>query len=149
MKIDQHSFHSLLHSAELLEAELRQKLAPLGLHPRQARILEAMDRMGSVSQSDLVSEFGISPASMSTMSDRLLAAGYITRSPDPATRRKNVLELTPKGRTVLAGIDEAWSAVDETITAALGGDAVAFFDQARRLRNALGGFVPGSRDVRS
>ena len=148
MKIDQHSFHGFLHSAELVEAELRRHLAPLGIHPRQARILDAMDRIGPVSQSDLVAEFGITPASMSTMTDRLLAAGYISRTADPISRRQNILKLTRKGRNRLDGIAAAWSAVDDTIAAALGEDAAAFLDQARRLRNAFGGIVPGSRKVR-
>jgi DNA-binding MarR family transcriptional regulator len=144
MQVDQHHFHGLLHSADLVETVLRQKLAPLGIHPRQARVLEAMGRTGRVSQSDLASEFGVTSASMSTMTDRLLAAGYITRAIDPASRRQNVLELTDKGRTLLAGISEAWSAVDDTIRVALGEDAAVFFDLARRLRDGLGGTIPGS-----
>jgi feruloyl esterase len=38
MQVDQHHFHGLLHSADLVETVLRQKLAPLGIHPRQARV---------------------------------------------------------------------------------------------------------------
>jgi DNA-binding MarR family transcriptional regulator len=78
------------------------------------------------------------------MTDRLLAAGYITRATDPASRRRQVLELTEKGRTLLTGISRAWAAVDDTIRAALGQDATAFFDLARRLRGGLGGTIPGS-----
>jgi DNA-binding MarR family transcriptional regulator len=83
------------------------------------------------------------------MTDRLLAAGYITRTIDPASRRQNVLELTDKGRTLLAGISEAWSAVDDTIRVALGEDAAVFFDLARRLRDGLGGTIPGSGQNRA
>ena len=101
--------------------------------------------MGSVCQSDLASEFGITPASMSTMADRLLTARYITRSVDPASRRQNVLELTDGGRNLVAGICEAWTEVDNTIRAGLGKDATPFFELARRLREGLGGTIPGSR----
>lgn len=142
MQIDQHDFHGLLHSADIVEAELRRHLAPLGIHPRQARVIEAMGRSGPVSQTDLASMFGVTSASMSTMTDRLEAAGYITRAIHQASRRQNVLELTDKGRTLLSGIDSAWSAVDNTIRAALGPDAATFFDLARRLRSGLGGTVP-------
>jgi len=144
MQVDEHNFHGLLHSANLIEAELRQRLAPLGIHPRQARILEAMERMGAVSQSDLKTAFGVTSAAMSTMTDRLLAAGYITRTTDPASRRQNVLELTDEGRALLAGIGEVWSAIDDIIRTALGQDAAAFFDLAHRLRDGLGGTVPGT-----
>jgi len=149
MQTDQHDFHGLLHSADLIEAELRRRLAPLGIQPRQARVLEAMGRMGRTSQADLASAFGVTSASMSTITDRLLAAGYITRAVDPASRRQNALELTDKGRTLHAGIAGAWAAVDNSIRDALGADAAAFFDLARRLRDGLGGAIPGARTTRA
>ena len=148
MLVDKHDFHGLLHSAALIETMLRRQLAPLGIRPNQARVLEAMGRMGPVSQSDLASAFGITSASMSTMTDRLLTAAYITRAVDPASRRQNVLELTDKGRTLLAGICEAWTAVDDTIRAVIGKDAATFFGLARRLRDGLGCTIPGSRSDR-
>lgn len=143
MQPDQHAFHGLLHSADLVEGELRKHLAPLGVLPRQARVLEAIGRLGQVSQTDLAKAFGTSSASVSTMTDRLLAAGHITRSPDPSSRRQNVLALTDQGHALLGGISDAWTAVDKTIRAALGSDADTFFEQSRRLRDALGGTVPG------
>ncbi len=150
MQVDQHGFHGFLHSADLTERELRRQLTPLGIHPRQARILEAMDRMGRVSQADLATAFGVTPASMSTMTDRLLAAGYITRAIDPATRRqKNILELTDEGRALLAGISEAWVAIDDTIRTILGKKSEMFFDLARRLRDGLDGTIPGTKNTRA
>ena len=147
MKADQHDFHGLLHSANLIEAELRRRLAPFGIQPRQARVLEAMGRMGPVSQAELAAAFGVTSASMSTMTDRLLAAGYITRAVDPASRRQNVLELTDRGRTLLDGIIQAWTAVDASIQLALGAEAALFLALARRLRDRLGGTVPGTIDA--
>ena len=144
MQVDQHAFHGLLHSADLVEGELRRALAPLGLQPRQARVIEAMGRMGAASQSDLALAFGVTAASMSTMTDRLLAAGYITRAAHPASRRQKVLALTAKGQALLAGIADAWSAVDARIQTVLGDDAVTFFSLARRLRGKLGGTIPGA-----
>ncbi|GMG84502.1 hypothetical protein LNKW23_37180 [Paralimibaculum aggregatum] len=143
MQVDRHGFHGLLHSANLVEAELRRQLAPLGIQTRQALVLDAMDRMGPVSQSVLAAEFGVTSASMSTMTDRLLAAGYITRTTSPTSRRQNELELTPRGRALLDGIAQAWTAVDRILTKALGDDAASFFAQAQRLRNALEGKIPG------
>lgn len=142
MPVDEHSFHGLLHGASLVEAELRRHIAPLGIHPRQAQILDVMDRTGPVSQVDLAAEFGVTSASMSTMADRLLTAGYITRVSNPASRRQNVLELTPKGRKLIDGIAAAWTMVDATISGALGKDAATFFKMAQQLRDNLGGAVP-------
>jgi DNA-binding MarR family transcriptional regulator len=77
------------------------------------------------------------------MTDRLLAADYITRTPNPTSRRQNVLELTEKGKTLLGGISKAWTEVDEILSSALGENAAAFFMQAQQLRDRLGGAVPG------
>ena len=147
MLIDQHDFHGLLHSAELIETRLRSRLAPLGILPRQARIIEAMARLGPVSQVDLATEFGVTSASMSTMTDRLATAGYITRRVDPDSRRQNIIELTSEGRALLAGIDKAWTSVDDAIREVLGEGSAPFFYLARHLRDGLGGIIPGaSRD---
>lgn len=143
MQPNEHDYHGLTHSATLIEDELRQKLAPLGLLPKQARVLMAMQHLAPVSQADLAKAFGITPASMSTMTDRLIANGYITRNPDPATRRRNQLELTGAGRAKLNTISGVWDDVDATIHDILGPeDAQTFFDLARRLRNGLGGRPP-------
>lgn len=144
MQPDQHDFHGLLHSADLVETALRRQLEPLNIQPRQARVIEAMGRMGAVSQVALASSFGVTAASMSTMTDRLLAAGYITREVDPGSRRQQVLKLTARGRALLDGIADAWSAVDDDIRGVLGDRSAVFFDLARTLRDGLGGRIPGA-----
>lgn len=77
MQHDQSDFHLLLHAAALLEAELRRRLAGLGVLPRQALALSALARMGPVTQVVMAREFGITAAAVSTMVSRLLAAGYV------------------------------------------------------------------------
>jgi DNA-binding MarR family transcriptional regulator len=90
----------LLHSAALVEERLRLRLAELGIPPRQARVLDALDRMKKASQADLAREFDLTPASMSTMTGRLLDSGLILRSPHPDEARSNVLQLSDKGMGV-------------------------------------------------
>ncbi len=108
----------------------------------------AMKHMAPVSQAELATVFGITPAGMSTMTDRLLAAGYITRQQDPTLRRRNVLELTPEGWAKLDAISAAWDAVDARIRDALGAeDAEILFGLARRLRQALGRPVGPSHEA--
>ena len=138
--------HPLLHSCNLLEDRLRNRLAPFGIQPRQARILAALDRMGPVSQVELAREFHISPASMSTMSSRLIAAELISRRPNQHTARSNVLTLTDKGREMLLAIHEAWHDMDRIIEDSLGVQKARMLaEAARELRNALGGHPPGAR----
>ncbi len=113
-------FHHLLHSSDLVEERLRLKLAPLGVHPRQARILSALHRIGESSQVRLAREFDVSKASMSTMTARLVSAGYISRMADPNDHRGSILRLSEKGQDLLSDIDDAWVAVDDIIRDALG-----------------------------
>ncbi|ASJ73615.1 hypothetical protein IMCC3135_17680 [Granulosicoccus antarcticus IMCC3135] len=42
--------HLHLHFAHLLEERLRVRLAPLGIHPRQARVLDLLEKLGQASQ---------------------------------------------------------------------------------------------------
>lgn len=144
MQTKEHDLHGILHSAKLVEEILRQEMAPLNIHPRQAHALMAIYHMQPVSQAELAEEFGITSASMSTMTDRLLTAGLITRKTDPMTRRRNLLELTDAGRAKLDLIFAAWRRVDEILRDAMGpDDAQILFNLSRKLRDRLGGKAPG------
>ena len=139
-----YSFHLHLHFAHLLEERLRSRLAPLGIHPRQARILDALARMGQASQVKLAREFGLTAASMSTMTSRLLAAGLVERHVDAHEQRSNVLRLTRRGNSLLARIYAEWQAIDREIIEVIGDEnAARFAALSCQLRNAFGGSTPG------
>lgn len=144
MDTDRPALHYILHSADLIEQDLRRRLAGLDLHPRQARMIDALDRMGQASQIALAREFDVTPASMSTMAARLIAAGYVTRLADPTDHRGNLLRLTEHGESTLSAIRAVWCDVDRMIAARIGADnARTLADLARDLRDAMGGRVPG------
>ncbi|GAA6202289.1 MarR family transcriptional regulator [Aquicoccus sp. SU-CL01552] len=139
-----HLFHLLLHSADLLEAELTRRLKPLGIGPRQAQVIDGLGRMGEVSQARLARAFNVTQASMSTMTTRLIAGGHIARRPDPEDTRGNLLSLTDKGRGLLSQIDAVWRDIDRFAADALGADRFeALAHEAGALRDALGGKRPG------
>lgn len=137
--------HLLLHSANLVEDELRRRLAAIDVRPRQARILDALSRMEPASQIGIARAFGLTPASMSTMTARLIEAGFITREIDPSEARSNLLRLTDRGRSKLSDIHKIWREVDAVIADKIGGENAATLAKlARELRDGLGGDVPGS-----
>ncbi|WP_324751948.1 MarR family winged helix-turn-helix transcriptional regulator [Roseovarius sp. Pro17] len=145
MQHGQFSFHFLLHAGDLVEEHLRRRLADLDVRPRQARVLDALGRMGAASQIDLARSFHITPASMSTMTARLIAADLISRKTDPEEARSNVLQLTARGQSLLSAIHLAWQDVDRMIEERLGADkAAALATLTRELRNGLGGRMPGA-----
>lgn len=47
----------LIHAATLVEERLSAELAPFGIKPRQARVLNVLHLMGSASQVELAREF--------------------------------------------------------------------------------------------
>lgn len=145
MQSDSLRLHYLLHSADLIEDRLHHQLAPLGIKPRQARILDALARMSRASQVELARAFDVSPASMSTMTARLVAAGFITREVDRHDIRSNTLRLSKKGSDLLDQIRAAWRAIDDVIENAIGPEkARELAEITLELRDALGGKTPGS-----
>ncbi|MCG3268211.1 MarR family winged helix-turn-helix transcriptional regulator [Yoonia sp. I 8.24] len=137
------NMHMLLHSAALIEDRLRQRLARLGVPPRQARILDALDNVGSASQADLARAFHIKPASMSTMTMRLLDAGLISREVDANEVRSNILKLSAAGQDLLSEIRAAWHDIDLLIDDTIGVEnAEQLADLTGRLRDGLGGQTP-------
>ncbi|MCR8726541.1 MarR family winged helix-turn-helix transcriptional regulator [Frigidibacter sp. ROC022] len=135
--------HFLLHAADLVEDSLRRRLSDIDLGPRQARVLDALAKMGSASQVELAQLFDITAASMSTMTARLIAAGLVSRQTDPAEARRNVLRLSPRGKGLLDEIHAAWDSIDKMIEEKIGPEkAATLAELTRELRDSLGGRAP-------
>lgn len=116
------------------------------MRPRQARVIDALARMEPASQVALAREFGVNPASMSTMTARLIEAGLVTREVDPEEARAHLLRLTDRGRGLLEEIHAAWRDVDRLIEQKIGPELAAqLADAAKALRDGLGGRAPGRR----
>jgi DNA-binding MarR family transcriptional regulator len=140
------NFHLLLHSADLLEKHLVERLVPLGIRPRQARVLVAINALGSTSQVALAKEFDLTKGSMSTMIDRLLALELVARQKSETDRRGDILTLTPIGERMLAEIYAAWRDMDGLLETSLGLEkAATLAAMTSELRTALGGATPASK----
>lgn len=150
MATEPYTMHFLLHSAALLEDKLRERLADIGIRPRQARIIDALSKMEPASQVSLAREFAITPASMSTMTVRLIDAGLISRESHPDEARSKVLRLTEKGRSLLSDVHAAWRDMDGLIAEQIGAaETTALARITRDLRDSLGGRVPGANALSS
>ncbi len=77
---------------------------PERLSLTQIRVLAAVEALGSPSLTDLAQEVGLLPSSATRICDRLVAAGHVSRRPDPANRRFHLLSLTGSGEQVLDSI---------------------------------------------
>jgi MarR family transcriptional regulator, organic hydroperoxide resistance regulator len=68
---------------------------------------------------DIAAELSITVGGTSKIVDRLEAAGYCSRHPNPSDRRSSILALTPAGKRLLPKIT---ATVDEVLAARLGSE---------------------------
>lgn len=92
----------LFKHAERLMADLHiQALAPFDIHARDLGVLLAIDRSESASQQQIAENLGVDRTTMVAIIDTLETKGIIARRPDPEDRRRNIVELTQPGQTLL------------------------------------------------
>lgn len=109
----------LLHEvARLLRRDFDRRIAHLGLTQAQWRALAYLSRHEGVSQVALAEMLEIQPMTLARQIDRLEAAGWVERTPNPEDRRAFRLHLTPLVQPVL---DEIWALASETRECALAG----------------------------
>ncbi|WP_214320089.1 MarR family winged helix-turn-helix transcriptional regulator [Nonomuraea sediminis] len=89
----------LLKHAQLRLTELTgPALAPYRIDGRELAVLAVFDVAEPISQQEAATRLGIDRTTMVAMVDTLEGKGLVTRRPDPADRRRNLVELTVKGR---------------------------------------------------
>ena len=64
-------------------------------------------------------------ASVVRVLDQLAAAALLTRAPDPADRRTNIIRLTEAGRVLVEKIEEALAALRRDLTEGVPDSALA------------------------
>jgi DNA-binding MarR family transcriptional regulator len=76
-------------------------LAPLGVNHRELAVLLLLDAREPESQQQVAGRLGVDRTTMVALIDGLEGKGLVARRPDPADRRRNVIELTAAGRKTL------------------------------------------------
>jgi DNA-binding MarR family transcriptional regulator len=65
-----------------------------GVNRRDMRCLEALDRAGRLTATEIARETGLTSGAVTAMLDRLERAGYVRRLRDEADRRRVLVEMT-------------------------------------------------------
>lgn len=73
----------------------------------QYRMLAVLDTADRQNVRDLAARLGVDRSTATRMCDRLVNAGLINRTGDPADRRAVVISLTAAGREVVAAVTQA------------------------------------------
>lgn len=70
----------------------------------QFRTLAVLSQHGEMNLSRLAGELGVNASTAMRMIDRLIAAGFASRTENPASRREVLLALTPAGTALVAEV---------------------------------------------
>ena len=99
----------------LVNRLLERITSSAGLTPADSLVLGVLRQSPQhrSSPTRICSLLGRSTGGMTLTVDRLEAAGWLTRSPDPDDRRRVVLALTPAGLTISTGINKALHAWED------------------------------------
>ncbi|HVY51208.1 MAG TPA: MarR family transcriptional regulator [Devosia sp.] len=102
----------LLLAGRLWRKMARQAASEHGVSEAASSPLLWIARLGDdVRQTVLADAVGIEGASLVRLLDELQASGLITRRPDPNDRRANAVNLTDKGRQVVAEVSQVLTAL--------------------------------------
>lgn len=123
--------HAQQRMAELNAAAL----APYRINGRELAVLLVLSDHEPPSQQQAADRLGVDRTTMVALLDALEAKGLVTRRPQAGDRRRNVVELTPRGVTTLREAAAASDEAERVLLAALTGE------EARQLRTLLQSIV--------
>jgi MarR family transcriptional regulator, lower aerobic nicotinate degradation pathway regulator len=95
------------------------RVAELGVSKAAYGMLAVVEEFGPSSQADLGRRLGMDRRSVSEAAAGLEHAGLVSRGPDPADPRRNRLEITAAGRTLLTRLDRSFQAMQEELLGSL------------------------------
>ncbi|MFJ5294880.1 MarR family winged helix-turn-helix transcriptional regulator [Streptomyces sp. NPDC088348] len=98
---------------------LADSFAGEGMRMPHHVVLTAVAALGPVSQAELGRTVRIDPKDMVTVLNELQAKDLVTRTADPADRRKNAITISPPGRTALHRLEELGDAANDELLAPL------------------------------
>ncbi|SEP03972.1 DNA-binding transcriptional regulator, MarR family [Amycolatopsis saalfeldensis] len=107
-------------------------LAPFGIDGKDLGALRVLAHRDPTSQLQVAQTLGVDRTTMVALLDALEDKGIIRRQPDPADRRRNVVELTEQGSEAYDAAEAAYQEAEKTFLAALSPSAGAQFRRALR-----------------
>lgn len=102
--------------ARLIRRNFNRRVQHLGLTQAQWQVLAHLSRNEGIRQIQLADVLDMQPISVARIIDRMAAAGWVERRPDPADRRAVNLYLAPKASPIL---EQMWQHGSETRQQAL------------------------------
>jgi DNA-binding MarR family transcriptional regulator len=137
------ALHLFMHIGKLLEDEMRVGLARHGISHGQARILRALARFKSISQTRIARTLNIKPPTVSRMIAAMERDGLVGRTPDPKDVRAITVTLTPKGTRAAATVQRVWDRTEKRLMSSVPpAKRKGLHKSLLSIRNHMGGRSP-------
>jgi DNA-binding MarR family transcriptional regulator len=108
-------------------------LVPFGIDGRGLAVLTVLAGPAPRSQQEAAAQLGVDRTTMVALIDGLEGKGLVTRSPDPDDRRRNVVQLTERGKDVFEKATAASKEAEARFLAPLGNEDVVHLKASLRL----------------
>lgn len=106
--------HKMIHIGRLHRSVVERKIADLGIHQSQHRVLMYIAKEGEVaSQKRIAETFGVTPSAIARSLKSLESEGYIVRESIPDDSRYNRIIITQKGKDIVERSKEMFGETDE------------------------------------
>ena len=107
--------HASLHAQRLIQ----ERFAEHDLRKQHYGVLASLADLGPASQGPLADRLCLDRSDLVTVLDELEGRGLVVRTADAGDRRRKIVQLTPAGEKLLAGLDELVFAADDELLAGL------------------------------
>jgi len=107
-----------LHAQRLIQ----ERFAGHELRKQHYGVLATLGDLGPASQGTLADRLCLDRSDLVTVLDELEGRGLVVRTPHATDRRRKIVQLTPAGETLLAGLDDLVFAADDELLAGLNAD---------------------------
>jgi DNA-binding MarR family transcriptional regulator len=125
--------------SERMDKDVRELYRAHGLdfEPSWFPVFSALSDVGPLSVGELASHMRITHAAVSQIRGKLLKAGLVRVRADAADQRRQMLQLTAKGRALVARLRPLWRAIAETTDTLCRENAALLLQQLGALEAAL------------
>jgi DNA-binding MarR family transcriptional regulator len=144
-ELARHAWRLLMTAAQRHLESTSQEVERLGLSKVMAAFLDALTTLPTGPTNQLATRFGVHPAWVTDIVDRLEARGDVVRCISPEDRRVKLLELTPAGRSTYEQLEALFATPPAELLEAPIEDLRAFARIAERLGAASDVPVSASR----
>lgn len=125
--------------SERVDRDVREIYRARGIEfePSWFPIFTALEELGPLSVGEVAARTGVSHAAVSQIRAKLLAEGLIVVKADAADQRRQMLQVSAKGRTLAAKLRPLWAAVAKATAALCAESAPNILQQLDAIEAAL------------